>query len=362
MKKLLLLSTIYLAACQGDLGGTTSNSSRLTVLNQAVEVDSVSAHSVSGQAVVDPALLAQVPTLTLVASIAPPSVNGAILQASDITMSGTKAYVAYNTAGNGRAVLNKIGLSALGDLTGTVASTQLTNNVGVLAYAGISVLTSGLNIYALSGNNGGLTILNSSDLSQVSQTQIEDARDLSRASNGDLFVLSGKTASSEVAIQRYTSAGVLTGSPITISGSVADEGRSSIYTGSIAHIATAGQAGVRVICASNPSNVIGTIANPTVSGLTADKTTANAVAYGNGLIYVANGGAGVYIYGVERTLFQSGCTGVSVAYLGSFNFGDGTSVNNIYYQNGFLVAATGEGGFKIISVIQSVVSGLLIGL
>ena len=104
---------------------------------------------------------------------------------------------------------------------------------------------------------------------------------------------------------------------------------------------------------------LGTAANPLVSGLTPDEASANGVAFGNGLVYVANGGAGVAVYSVQRPLVSTGCQSVTLQYEGRFTLGAGMSANNVYFANGWLVVATGVGGFHIIRATQGLLSGLL---
>lgn len=199
-------------------------------------------------------LLALTPTLTLVGTLTPPSINGSALQASDITVKGTKVYVAYNTAGDslaggidvidistpatpslashavysdidinkvavdgtslyatgatstgdGGAVLSKITLDVAGNLTSTKSSVALRGAASATtsAYAGTSVIASGVTVYALSGNNGGLSILDARDLSEKSFTAIEDARDISfDSTSSSLYVVSGKTAAVDARVK-----------------------------------------------------------------------------------------------------------------------------------------------------------------
>lgn len=123
-------------------------------------------------------------------------------------------------------------------------------------------------------------------------------------------------------------------------------------------LTTAGFGGARLLCLSNGATM-GTATNPVIPGLTVADQVANAAAFGNGLMYVANGGAGVSIYSVNTPLIPLGCLGITINYLGRFSLGDDASVNNIYYSNGHLVVATGTKGFKIVKVTQSVLAQLL---
>jgi hypothetical protein len=358
-------------------------------------------------------LLALTPTLTLVGTLTPPSVNGAVLQASDITVKSSKVYVAYNTAGDslaggidvidistpaspvlashavysdidinkvtvngtnlyatgatssgdGGAILTKISLDGSGNLTSTQASVALraAGSATTSAYAGTSVIASAATVYALSGNNGGLSILNASDLSQKSFTAIEEARDISfDSSSSSLYIVSGKTASTNAQVKHYnlTSGAALSDYTVALPNAQIDAGKSTIITGSNMQLTTAGFGGSRLLCLSNGAT-LGTAANPSIPGLTPADQVANAAAFGNGLMYVANGGAGVSIYSVNTPLIPLGCLGITINYLGRFSLGDDASVNNIFYSNGHLVVATGTKGFKIVKVTQSVLAQLL---
>ena len=359
-----------------------------------------------------PDVLSLTPTLTLVGTLAPPTVNGAQVQASDITVNGTKVYMAYNTAGavqagaidvidisnpsvltlpsqalyptsdihkvyvkgtslyaagatsdnGGGGNLQKITLDANGKLTSTASSVFLRSaaSASVPAYAGTSVVAAGSYIYALSGNNGGLSILNNSDLSTVGFTALPDARDISfDSTSSSLYAVTGKTASAESLIKHYDlNGGALSSGNVTLSNGVIDEAKSTISTGATFQIGTNGYGGARLICLSTGA-ILGTAPNPTVSGLTADKTTANAAAFGAGYMFVANGEAGVTIYSVNTPIILSGCNLVTITYLGRFSLGTNASANNLFYTNGYLVVATGQMGFKIIKVTTSVLSGLL---
>lgn len=277
-----------------------------------------------------------------------------------VTINSGKLYAA-GANGDG-SVLQRITLDGSGKLTSTIASTPLRGaaSASTPAYAGTSVIVAGSSIYALSGNNGGLSVLNTSDLSLRAFTAIPDARDLSLSGNAaSVNVVTGKTGSAEAGIKQFDLNGTasVTGN-FTLAGAQIDQGKSTIQSGSVAHIVTAGYAGAKLLCTDG--TVLGTAANPSVSGLTADKVVANAAAFGGGYMFVANGEAGVSIYSVNTPLIPLGCNLVTITNLGRFSLG-GTdaSANNVYYSNGYLVVATGKKGFKIIKVTTSVLSGLL---
>jgi hypothetical protein len=203
--------------------------------------------------------------------------------------------------------------------------------------------------------------MNASDLSDVAFTAIPDARDISAGTN-KVMVVSGQTALNPAKVTSYALA---TGSPlvdaaaVSFSSSVVEEGKSSIYVGSAAYIVTGGQAGTKFICTDGTN--IGSMPIPTGTGLSNSEVAANAAAYGNGIVYVAQGGAGVYMYAIGNggILNLAGCPGYTLNYVGKFTLSGRASANNVYWSSGYLVVATGSGGFQIIQVTQGVVAGLL---
>ena len=96
-----------------------------------------------------------------------------------------------------------------------------------------------------------------------------------------------------------------------------------------------------------------------MAGLTAEQQAANAAVFANGLIYIANGGAGIYVYSVEpNNVFVSDCN-VTVRYQGRITLADGASINNVMVSGGSLIAAAGAAGFKIFNIGLTVSLGLL---
>lgn len=412
---LTALTAFSMTACMGPSGSVCTDRLCLTLENLSINQTDVTGVAVQSSGFSTQGLLDNVlsltPTLTLVGTLAPPLVNGASVQASDVAVSGNKVYVAYNTAGNtqagaidvvditnpyalnlasqalyptmdihkvfvnsgrlyaagatsdngGGANLQKISLDGSGKLTSTVASVFLRRAADTNpAFAGTSVVASGNNVYALSGNNGGLTILNASDLSTRSFTALPEARDITINGAGNaLFAVVGKTSGAEAGIKQFDLTGTaVPAGNLTLPNAQIDEGKSTILTGNVVHIATAGYGGARLICLSS-GTTLGTAVNPAISGLTTAEQTANAATFGAGYMFVANGEAGVSIYSVNTPLVPVGCNLVTITYLGRFSLGTDASVNNVFFTNGFLVAATGEKGFKIIKVTTSLLSGLL---
>lgn len=104
----VLTAALSLAACSpagSFLAPSISCDDRLCSMSENILIDQshvlgVDAYDgdIQTQGLLD-GLLSLTPTLTLVGTLAPPLVNGTSVQASDITVNGTKVYVGYNTAG-----------------------------------------------------------------------------------------------------------------------------------------------------------------------------------------------------------------------------------------------------------------------
>lgn len=401
-------ATLMLSACGAGTESslslpTSSGSERLTWASEPIELDRTnSTYSAPSSGGISASAVTVSLNLNLVATLAPPNINGVGAYATDVIMSGTKAYVSYNTPGLGygggvdvietlvptlpvlsssladgttdfsqllvyantlyaagakdtlladSAIVNRYPLTLAGNLTGAAPTTQV-----IPGYTGLGVASDGLNLYAVSGNNGGLSIMNMSTLAVSTSVALEGARDL-KIRAGKVAVLAAKTASSNPLVKSYSMAGVAASTSGTMPNSVIDEAKSTLTSGVLFDMATAGEGGVNLICQAT-GTVMNTIANPVVAGLTTAQTAANAAAFSGGLVFVANGGAGIYVYALERQHLLDDCS-VNVQYVGRFTFPDGLSINNVMIANGYLIAATGAGGFKIVQITQGVTVGVL---
>lgn len=403
----LIAGALALVACEqtGDSSSnssapTNSGSERLTWANEPVQFETANTApgAVSAQAVVVNL------NLSLLGTLAPPLVNGALVYATDVKFSGTKAYVAYNTPGP--AYGGGIDVIDLGVLTLPILASQvqdpatdfsqllvangalysagakdtgLSDSAIVSKYAlgtsgnlvataplidvlpgrvGTGVVADANNLYTASGDSGGLSILSPTSLSPSGGAALDGARDVRLTAAGKVAVLTAKTASADPVVKTYDVAGNLLSTSNTLVGAVINDGKSTLQSGSLFHLATVGVGGTKLICMSTGAVQAG-IAIPALPGLTADQQAANAAAFANGLIYIANGGAGVYVYSVElNNPLVTDCN-VTVRYQGRIPFADGTSVNNVMVSGANLIAATGAGGFKIFNIGLTVGAGLL---
>lgn len=347
-------------------------------------------------------------TVNLAATVNPPVVNGSNVFATDVKYNGVKAYIAYNTPGAGlgggmdvidftvpvlpvmtgsivdaaadfsqisvngtslysagakvtglvdQAIVRKYDLGALtGSFTGSTPAAETI----IPGYTGVGVVTDGTKVYAAGGNNGGLAILDAGTLALGGTFALEGARDVRLLpSSGNPVVLTGKVGTTAPFMRTYSTAGVTLSNSSNMAGpAVADEAKSNLIAGQYLNLATSGEGGVDLVCVSS-GVVMNHIANPVVAGLSTAQTAANGATFHNGLVYVANGGAGIYVYALEQQNPLVPNCNVIVNYVGRIAFTDGTSVNNVAAKLGVLVAATGAGGFKVITTTVGVVVGLL---
>lgn len=398
-----LLALLALGCSKAGNTALSSGSDRLVWENQPVNFDTTGGIGTSMSASGYSTSSVSVPlSLTQVAQLNPPSANSASLQAESVVFVGSKAYVGYNTQGTTTAggidvidfttpsnptmtsqvVLPNVdinGLYALGlDLYAVGADAN--DNPAVLydypltaggaisgspttarlpGYAGTGVKADLLNVYAVSGDNAGLTILARTGLTQNSYTPIADARDISVDLTG-VNVVTGKTSSTAAHVVRYSLLGLLNQTSADMAGAtVQDGGKASIQSGTLLSVTTAGTGGTNLVCGVGGA-ISANIAIPTsvqFPNLTPDLRASNSAAFGNGLIYIANGAAGISVYTLELGGVTPSCL-VTSSYVGRITFADGISVNNVAYSNGNLIVATGLGGFRIIQVTQGVSIGL----
>ena len=328
-------------------------------------------------------------SLTLAATILPPTVSGTTLDADDVFVSGLNTYVSYNIPGathmggidqinmtvpllpvrtasttfntstingvyvNGSTVYS-VGATTGSTPTGypavlytqtvghgsfsTVASTAGLQNT----YAGTAVTLWNNYLFALSGSTGGLTLLDPNTLSQISYTAISDARAASfYGTTSDLFVVAGGGN-----VYDINSSGTIVHT-ISLTGNTIPESKSTIQVGKTMVLVSLGDGGAAVVCQAD-QKTLATIAAPVINGISSTLTVTNAVSAGPGLLFAADGQAGVYVYSMTYgSSTTSSCNSVSLSLLGNISVGSNYSANNVKYVNGNLYVATGGGGFQV---------------
>lgn len=359
--------------------GSESGDARLTVVDSTVQLLSHGSQQTS-----TPAGL----SLTLIATVDPPSVGSTTLQANSFWLDSNVAYVAYNNAGLpivgaidvidlttpavprlisehsfatqkvnglavsqgtlyytgsssdlGGAILGKIAVSSNGALGAATPAVKLPS------YAGTGIAAFGSAYYATSGDTGGLSSFDPS-LTVSAGAMIADARGVAVSPDGKTVgVVSGQPG----AVSLFDASGAATAS-YQLGGASIPESKSTIEMGSRSIVASLGDGGFAVVCAQNGA-IMAKQPAVTIDGMPSASTVTNAVTAGGGLVFAADGVAGVYAYQLTEGALIPGtnCTSDTLTELGSLDLGN-FSANMVYFRNGYLFVADGLGGFRLLSV------------
>lgn len=247
------------------------------------------------------------------------------------------------------------------------------------SFAGTSLTVKGTTLYALSGDGsgtdtGGLTVFNANTLAEVSQTDIADARSIwynpagtSGANTNTPWVVAGKTATSNSKLYRLSDAGAIVQTiDMGVSANTIRESKSSVQVGSTLLLVSRGDQGFAIYCAKD-GGLLAQQAAVTIAGVDPKLTVTNSVTPGPGLVFAANGEAGVYAYSMKDSGSAVGaCRGITLASLGNVALGTtpvtgvNISANQVYYSGvsvlgvttGTLYVAAGIAGLKIINLTQ----------
>lgn len=359
--------------------------SRISYPNTILELDTTQLNQKPKSAV-----KAALPLLTLVAEVAPPTVGGTSLQATEVQISGNRAYVGYNVQGEtflgaveifditdtahptlvSKAVFTDADVNGLfvtgNDLFLAAATSDASfskpaalmhmtlvggkladsfTRVGLPSYAGTDVAVSGNNVYASSGaDNGYVTVLNKSSLAVTGQFALADARGLAVENNTVVAVAGtpGRLIVFDTTISSQTAQYSLSGASIAFSKSTVEVVGGKAFLGM-------GDGGTQLVCVASGA-LLGQIARPTVAGLDASVTVTNAVTADKSVLFMANGEAGVYMATSDKAFTSNECDTRTLTMEGKLKFSANQSVNHVTYRSGVLFIASGIGGLKIVSV------------
>jgi hypothetical protein len=362
----------------------TTLNDRVTDKNDTVDVDSITGMSLPKRSASSKTL-----TLTLIAEIAPPIVNGDTLQASSASLKGGYAYVSYNFQGDpyrggvdiiqikdeskaqitSQLLFNDADVHALyydGSLylaTGTSNETfgtpAVLERVGVIggklelktrervalnSFAATAVTVSGKQVFATSGNTGGLHILSQSTLAGA-VTTLDDAR---WVDYDDTRVVVAQGKPGRIAV--YTKSTMAPVNSWTFTGADVAEAKTTVRVLGGKALIAAGTGGAQLMNLAT-GKIVGSVPVPVVAGVSADRSVANAADADKDLIYVSNGEAGVYAVAASTDLgTATGDNNVTLTVLGKLRFSNLQSVNHVAFDGNTLVIAAGRGGVKIVTV------------
>jgi hypothetical protein len=393
---------LLLAACfseeakdlpSGTVDGMTVNNeeaeleNRMTDKNDTILLDSVAFPVTSKRGASAKTLV-----LTLIAEIAPPVVDGKTLQASSVVLKADYAYVSYNYQGepylggvdvvqikSGKNAEIRSGVTfndadvhsvyfdgddlfmAEGTSNGGFASPAVVERVGlnggklVLAekrervalnsFAATAVTVSDKQVYATSGNTGGLHVLALSGLTSTSVKALGDARWVDYNDAG-IVVAQGMPGRITV----YNKSTLAVANTWTFKGADVAQAKTTVRVLGGKALIAAGTGGVQLMNLAT-GKIVGSIPVPVVAGVSADLSVANAADGKSDLIYVSNGEAGVYAVQASSDLEKAnGDESIALSVLGKLRFTGPQSVNHVAFDGNTLVVATGLGGVKIVSV------------
>ena len=420
---LMLLGVLALTSCfdqvlipdvEADGRLTVTNdeeilSERLEYLEDEVPIDPASPAS--------PALLggaAAAPTrstvsLTLVAELDPPTVDGQVVQATSVSARRRFTFlVSYNTRGNPFVgavdyVINPFGLSprlvssvefsdsdisavglhdedddddddwiyvaeataasgfatpaAIERLTVAPSGILLENNdrFDLSSFAATGVLSGDDVIYVTTGDGGHVYALDESDMSIVGQFALDDARWVAHDEDNDRIVVVQGTPGR---ISVFEENDDFPGGSMTLlntfpfPGADVAQSKSTVeVVGGKAFIAM-GPEGVQVMCLDN-GQIVGSVPRPDpfALGLDPSVVVTNAVTVDDDLMFISNGEAGVYVAAGTADFASTPCAAPqTITVLGHLRFDDLQSVNHVSYRNRRLLIAAGLGGLKIVQV------------
>jgi outer membrane protein assembly factor BamB len=333
--------------------------------------------------------------LMLRAEVAPPSIDGQVLQATSVAIVGDKAVVSYNMRGEqylgaidvfdisnrnkpvlrSEALFRNTDVNAVSTYGGLLVAAEATGDTGFAApaavevmmlvgpylvlndswrlpltsYAGTSVTVSRQRAYATSGDGGALFAFDVYPQPTIDTVPLHDARWVT-VDRGMIVVAQGTPGTISV-FDETTLAPVGT---FSFTGADIPESKSTVdLVGGKAFIA-AGTGGVQVLNVST-GTVVGAVQRPDPAALGLDPSVVvtNAAAADESLLFISNGEAGVYVAEGSRNFTDmTGNAPQQITMLGRLQFGSLQSVNHVAYRDKTLIIAAGLGGLKIVQVVN----------
>lgn len=339
-------------------------------------------------------------SLTQVAEIQPPVVEGELVQATSVSLrNNAEGLVSYNMRGaprlgavdfikrfnstsprltssvsfndsdinavatDGSYVYTSVATDAVGFSFPAVLerikinvnglTLQENNRIPLTSFAGTSVMPVNQMIYTTSGDGGHVAAFDSKDLTILGEFQLHDARWVaSDDSSGRVIVAQGTPGMLSIFEQGAFPNGsmnLLNSFPFP-GANVAESKTTVDVAGGKAFIA-AGPDGVQIMCL-NDGQIIGSVPRPDPAALGLDPAVVvtNSVTVDNDLMFISNGEAGVYVAQASASFNDNNCNAQSITVLGKLRFDNLQSANHVAYESGYLYVAAGLGGIKIVLV------------
>jgi hypothetical protein len=362
----------------------TDLNGRVIVTDDTVAVDSASGLN-KGSGI-------QTFSMTLVAEINPPTVNGQSLQATSVSLDGQFAYITYNLQGNtyGGAVDivqlkgtknatirseatfsdTKVSSASFDAATGNLYLAEACSNVAfaypavaevmktsgnklsatgnvqsvLSSFVATSIASDNGKVFATTGNTGGLYTLTPDSLKSQTFATVTDARWVDFDANYVAVVQGG----GQLSVFNATTGALM--NTYAFTGTSIPESKSTVRVIGGKALIAAGDGGV-VLMNLATGTVVGSIPRTIVSGLDPSLSVTNAVDGSGQYVYISNGEAGVYVAQASQALENlSGDTPITLTVLGKLKFANLQSVNHVAFNGSTLVIASGLGGVKVVDV------------
>lgn len=397
----IILGAAFAAGCSNDKTSTdpTGTDGRVTINSDGDDL-ATNVESKDEPVDVQPAgmrnALVYVPdpvySLTLVAEVSPPVIDGELLQATSVSFDGERAAVSYNSAGDtqagavdifqfdkdghpnlvSRATFEGTDVNAVtagagrlwlatstsDEAYGTPAVLEgmtilwngqlsLDNHVrvGLSSHAATSVAVGDGLVYATSGDAGGVFAFDPKAETFIAKESLADARWVTYPGNGTVVSVAGMPGRLSVKDEENLSAI----GEYSFNGATVPEAKSTVQVlGGKAFVA--GGPGGTIVMDLASGAELAQIPVPTGLPLAPSEVVTNAVTVDQDLMFVSNGAAGAYMVVADRSLADDPKLGMPrLTVAGRLLFdGEIASVNHITYKDGFLFVATGRGGLKIV--------------
>jgi hypothetical protein len=336
--------------------------------------------------------------LTLIAEILPPTVGGVVLQATSVWATDSdKSMVSYNVRGGTRrgavdhftrllnggprlrssvsfgdadvsSVIQEGNWAVMAMATDDVSFTWPaivqrievrndtfrlggTERTALTSFAGTSVLGTGSEVYATSGDGGEVFAFDRDDFSALGQFPLDDARWVAYDNDNErIAVLQGNPGRLAVFDRGVFPMTLL--NTFFFPGADVPEAKSTVEVVEGKAFVAAGPDGVQVVCLDN-GQIVGSVPRPDPASLGLDPSVVqtNSVTVFNDLMFISNGEAGVYAAAADQDFDQTACDEpVNITVLGRLQFANLQSANHVVYRDDRLFVAAGLGGIKVVDV------------
>lgn len=326
--------------------------------------------------------------LILRAEVDPPDLGGTTIQATHIALNRGFAYVSYNVQGPvyrggvdvfdvvnvrqptliSQALFEDTDVSALDQFDGFLYLATATGETGfrspavleevmldrgrltafsrrvdLPSYAATGVRVSGSQVLVTSGDggDGGLSLLTRRTLDLEAIVNFRDARAVEV--HGNLAIGMKGTPGGLYVVDRNSTQVLATWEP---GGANIPESKSTIKIFRNFVLMAAGDEGTKLV-SMRDGEVVAEVPAPIVDGVPPEFSVTNAVAARGNLVFMANGGAGLYVARIRTN--EDETDGV-LEVVGKVAFEDGPSVNFVAAKGNVLLVAAGEGGLKIVQI------------